>query len=94
MSPSMRFGKQLLQLRDARCFHRDYEDYTDFDGFYGSRHWIGSSSEIFEREVRKVMRIVPLTREYLKEFEKVRLKSIKVFGRLRPTLRRKTLGEF
>ena len=22
LSPSMRFGKQLLQLRDARCFHR------------------------------------------------------------------------
>ena len=40
------------------------------------------------------MRIVPLTREYLKEFEKVRLKSIKVFGRLRPTFDGKRWASF
>ncbi len=40
------------------------------------------------------MRIVPLTREYLKEFEKVRLKLIKVFGRLRPTFDGKRWASF
>lgn len=53
-----------------------------------------SSSEIFEREGGKFMRIIPLTREYLKEFERVRLKSIKVFGRLRPTFDGKRWASF